>query len=347
MSIDKLRKRLQNKTIDPVYLLCGEEPALVYKALELIQEHILIDSADPCFALTSLDGRSSKANDIEAAARTGSLFGGRRLVVLRDAHLLHATQQKKLAPYLKKPVQSTTLILVVRGAGLASRNPKLSSISKAAKAYAKAIGNKSCVFDFQRPKTRELPSLTAKLLAEKNLVADKDALFALVDAVGEDLGGLIQAAEKLSLYLHGTDQVTTADIASVVVDTRSQSVFELTDAVAQGNELEALCGVRRLLRDGESPLSILGHLARHFRNLTRVSALSSRGQRAETIQSSLGLHPFVIKKTLSQSRRFSQPELVHRMALLSGYDRKLKGGVLPDSLDLEILIHRLCEKPNR
>jgi len=117
----------------------------------------------------------------------------------------------------------------------------------------------------------------------------------------------------------------------------------MLDAVAAGNQKKALGGLRRMLRDGESPLALLSHLTRHFRNLAQVQAMAQRGESQKSIQAALGLHPFVVKKTLQQSRRFSAGQLAARLKLLAENDRKLKGGALGANLQLELLVSSLCE----
>jgi len=281
-------------------------------------------------------------------ARTASLFGGRRLVILKDAQLLRPTEQDKLVAYLSAPVPTTSLVVVVRGAEPTTRDPKQAKAAKAAKKFLKAVeAGGGVVVTCPRPKARDLPRLAEQVLADADLRADRNGLYALVEAIGEDLGALWQAVEKLRLFKGGQGTVSAADVAEVVADTRTQSVFDLTDAVAEGDLVRALKGVRRLVRDGESPLAVLGHLVRHFRNLARVQALAARGLAADAIRRELGLHPFVVKKSIQQSRRFQPAGLARRLKLLTEADRDLKGGAVPDPLALEVLVRSLCEDDRR
>jgi DNA polymerase-3 subunit delta len=350
MDTGKLNKALEKGPPAPAYLVAGEEDALVDRAIGLITQRVLRESGGPGedFSLTRLDAKTSCAADVEAAARTASLFGGRRLVILRDAQALRADDQTRLAKYLSQPVTTATLVVVVRGAGPDSRDPKRAKAAKAARALKKAIEKGGgAVVECPRPKARDLPRVAEQVLEESGLSADRDGLFALIDAIGEDLGALWQAVDKLALYKGGQGQITSQDVSAVVADTRTQSVFDFIDAVAEGSLSKALGGVRRMVRDGDSALAILAHLSRHFRNLARVQALSARGESADAIRSELGVHPFVIKKSLQQSRRFQQRELADRLALLAAADREFKGGGLADSLALERLVVALCQRQPR
>lgn len=345
MDVTELARSLAKKGPAPAYLVAGEEDALVDRAVAAITDRVLSGGQRGAgdFSLTRLDGKTCKAQDIEAAARTASLFGGRRLVIVSNAAAQRPEEQKKLSAYLGKPVPTTTLVLVVRGAGAGTRDPKRARAAKAAKLYKKAVEKGGGInVDCPRPRARDLPRLAGRLLEEQGLRADRDGQYALVEAVGEDLGGLVRAVEKLALYKGGSGTVGAEDVAEVVADTRSQSIFALTDAVGEGSADRALRILDRMLRDGESALAVLGHLARHLRNLARVQALDRRGQGQDTIRAELGLHPFVVKKCLMQVRRFS-PGMLHRLLpALGEADVQLKRSTLPGVLVLERLVLDLC-----
>ncbi|MBN2494169.1 MAG: DNA polymerase III subunit delta [Deltaproteobacteria bacterium] len=328
------------------YLVAGEEEALVDRALEIIREGIFGERGPDEFSFSRLDGRGASAAEVEAASRTASLFGGHRLVVLREAEQLQPAEQKKLLAYLAAPVKGSTLVLVVRGAGPKTRDPRRAKAAKAAKTYAAAVEKGGgVVVDCPRPRARELPGLVDSLLADQGLSADTDGRYALVEAIGEDLGALLQAVAKLVLYKGGRGRVSAADVAEVVADTRSESIFDLTDAAAGGDLARALTVLRRMLRDGEAALPILAQLVRHFRTLAAVQALARRGEPAESIHKALGLHPFVVRKALQQSRRFSDRRLADRIDELDRADLALKGGSrLDDELKLERLLMRLCAR---
>ena len=343
MDAKQLSKNLKKGRPAPAYVVAGEESVLVDRALALITSRVLDEARSDDFSLTRLDGKTTSAAEVEAAARTASLFGGRRLVVVREAQALRPAEIKKLLEYLKKPVETTTLVLVVRGAGASSKSPRLAKAAGAASKLKKAVEKGKGVYvDCPRPKPRDLPRLAESALAEHGLRASRDGLYALVEAVGEDLTALIQGVEKLALYVGDQGEIQAGDVAEVVADTRSQSVFALTDAVAEGAADRALRVLNNMIRDGESSLVIVGHLARHFRNLSSVQSLERKGENVERIRANLGLHPFVVKKCLMQLKRFTPRALAGHLAALAECDLQLKRGRLPDNLALEKLVISLC-----
>jgi DNA polymerase-3 subunit delta len=339
----QLAKSLKKDKPAPLYLVAGEESVLVDRALSMITDRVLAEVRSQDFSLTRLDGKTTSAAEVEAAARTASLFGGRRLVVLREAQSLRSGEIKKLLGYLERPVETTTLVLVVRGAGTGSKGPRMAKTAETARKLKKAVEKGQGVYvDCPRPKPRDLPRLAEGTLLEYGLRASRDGLYALVEAVGEDLTALIQGVEKLALYVGEKGEIEAKDVAEVVSDTRSQSVFALTDAVAEGAANRALRVLNNMIRDGESPLVIIGHLSRHFRNLARVQALDRKGESVEHIRANLGLHPFVVKKCLMQLRRFTPEVISKHLSAIAACDLQLKRGKLPENLELERLVISLC-----
>jgi DNA polymerase-3 subunit delta len=339
MTFDELEKDLARR-LRPVYLVAGEEETLVEQARDLILARATGDKRQA--EITRFDGRGAAAADIDGAVRTVSLFGGPRVVLVKDAQDLRPAELQRLVEALKRPVSGSLLLLLVRGAGAQSRDPKRAKAARAAQSLAKAVDTAGgAVVDCPRPKAREMPAVLERMLARRSLRADDRALHAIAASVGEDLGAAYQAIEKLSLYVSG-GVVQPADVAAVVSDTREESVFALIDAVSEGRTAPALATLRRLLRDGESGLSLLSQLVRHFRTLARVKALSRRRQNASAIQQALGLHPFVVQKCLKQIERFREAELAARLRLLAAADGNLKRSRYPERMEMERLILALC-----
>jgi DNA polymerase III delta subunit len=94
----------------------------------------------------------------------------------------------------------------------------------------------------------------------------------LVDLVGEDLGRLAGELEKAALHAGHERRVSEETVRALAGETRACQYWELTQALEEGNRLEALRVLDHLLRAGEEPLVILGWVSGHLRDLWRVLA---------------------------------------------------------------------------
>ena len=77
----------------------------VDRAVDLISKRVLAEVREREFALTRLEGATASAEEVEIAARTASLFGGRRLVVVREFQRIKEKELTRLLHYLENPVR--------------------------------------------------------------------------------------------------------------------------------------------------------------------------------------------------------------------------------------------------
>jgi DNA polymerase-3 subunit delta len=84
---------------------------------------------------------------------------------------------------------------------------------------------------------------------------------------GFDLRTFAQNVEKLIAYTGQRQEITGQDIDHVLRSTKSDPVYEFTNAVADRNSAQALQLMNTLLRDKWHPLQILSALANQIRKL--------------------------------------------------------------------------------
>ncbi|GIX07324.1 MAG: hypothetical protein KatS3mg115_1727 [Candidatus Poribacteria bacterium] len=93
----------------------------------------------------------------------------------------------------------------------------------------------------------------------------------------DDLQALVDEIEKLIAYVEDREQITVADVLSVVSDESTVSLFDLTDAFGQRKAPEALRALHRLIQQGEPALKILAMLTRHVRLMLQAKLLQQEG----------------------------------------------------------------------
>jgi DNA polymerase-3 subunit delta len=146
----------------------------------------------------------------------------------------------------------------------------------------------------------------------------------LVEVVGKDVSRLAVALEMLSLYTGGAP-VTAEAVDDLIAHTRESSVFELTDAIGDGDQMAALTAIASLIDQRQSALGAVMMLARHVRQLIRARLLVGAGAGTAEIASQLKVPPFIADKVAGQARRASLRGLVRSLQRLSAADRALKG----------------------
>jgi DNA polymerase-3 subunit delta len=313
--------------VAPVYYLAGE-PFPVEQVVLALRRAVL-GASENAFNYETLIASETSPTSILASVRTMPMFGPRRLVQVRDAHLFKADDLAAFLPYLKDPSPSSCLLLIAEKADL-----RLKFFAEAKKA--------GVVAKFEPLKDRQVPAWVSGEARRQKLKLEPGAAERLAEAVGTDMAQLASALERLSLYAGVGAPLTPGHVEELLATTRQRSVFELTGAVGRGDRREALVVLRRMLEDRESGVMIVAMLARHLRQLWSAKELADRGLPRAELASALGVHPFFVGDLIQQAQRMSVAALGRTHRALFEADRSLKSSRLPERAILEGLVFSLC-----
>jgi DNA polymerase-3 subunit delta len=295
----------------PVYLITGEE-FLVAEALDKVRAET---EADPLSEL-SFEARTSR-HELLNALETPSLLGGRRLVVVRNAHDFLKEQVDALGEYLDAPAPNSVLVLVAGG------RTKLD-------AKVKKIGT---VVTLDAPKGRRLASWVRQRAKIHELKLDERAAYALIDSVGAELRDLDGALQQLVTGVGEGKSVSAATVKKAFPRTADQRIYTFTDAVGDRRLPLAMTNLRRLLDQGEEPLVVFGSLAAQVRRMLRARGYADAG--ASAVGDALALPGWRAERITKQARAYREDELIQAMVTLAATDVEMKGGDLGPKAALE------------
>jgi DNA polymerase-3 subunit delta len=304
----------------PVYVLSGEELLVSRVAARL--KAALVTPVTQAFNCDVLEAKQSSATAILNAARTLPMMGKTRLVVVRDVEALAADGLGALVPYLADPAPSTVLVLIAH---------KVDGRLKFFQAAKKAG------FHHVLEAPRQLAPWLVAEAKRRDAQLLPDAARRLVEVAGKDLGRLASALDSLSLYA-GERAIGPDDVDSLIADTSERNVFELCDAVSEGNRRRALVAVAKLMEQKESSVGVAIMLARHFRQVFLARELTER--REGDLARALGVPPFAVDKLVAHGKRVSAQALPRAYRMLARADRDLKGSA-KSALGERIILERL------
>jgi DNA polymerase-3 subunit delta len=237
------------------------------------------------------------------------------------------------------------------------------------------IEEKGVVVDFSVTsgtgrKARSQQESVLRNLAEETLSAagkkiEPEALALLLERTGFNLWALKSQLEKIISFV-GEESIVTLEQAESMSDQfREEALYELNNAVGEGDCEGALQFLNRLLDQNYHPLQLLASLATEVRRLLLArefiqdhlagildkSISYARFQKAvlptvkEKIEkgSPLGsMHPFALHKTLIRSRAYESADLINALQHLFRADLTLKSSGISERAVMESLIIRLC-----
>jgi len=326
----EFQKSLETGKIPSLVYLYGEEKFLLERTLEEVREKIVIEAVRD-FNLSVFHARESAVPEILDAARTLPVLSSHRLVVVHDAHQFNASEQERFLDYLKAPCPETVLVFV--GQSIDARRKFFQEFKK-----------RGALVEFRRLYDNQIPAFVREQARAAGRSFTEEGLAWFCRRVGTNLQEVHAELIKLFTYLGERSLVDVEDVKNIVSDTREDSIFDLTNAVGQGQTGPSLRLLGRLLAEGEPPLRILTMLVRHFRQLWKAHELLAQNASRGEIIKRVKINPYFLDGLLAQARCFSEADFRLAFAHFLQTDLALKSSGAHPSALLEDLLLVLMKK---
>jgi len=289
-------------------LVVGEEELLAARAVAQICADVR--AADPAADARELEAGSLVPGEL-AELLSPSLFGGRRVLVVRNGQDAKKDLVAALLDYARDPDPDACLVVMhagtAKGKALADG---LRNVGATVVNAGKITRHRERV-DFVRDEVRRLGGR-----------CPEDAAEALLAAVGTDLRELSAACAQLMADTGG--RVSAETVARYYRGRAEVSGFTVADAAMVGDIPAALEALRWALHVGVDPVPMADALADGVRTVARVAA-AGRGS-AFQLASILGLPVWKVERAQRQSRGWTADGLVEAMRVAAECNAAVKGG---------------------
>jgi DNA polymerase III subunit delta len=331
-------------SLRPVYVITGEERYLRDQVVRELRAAALgnglADFNEDKFTAGEVD-----VDKVISAARTVPMMAPRRVVLLRsverwdaggDARASDAGDHKRLAPldrlaeYAQAPIDSTCMVLT---ASKLDGRRKLSAIAK----------KQGFVVQCDVLDRRELPGFIVDRCAERKTVIDRDLADLLAEIAGPELGHVVDAIERLALYVGDGNPITEEAISTCVARVRMADTWAVVGAVAQRDLKAALVALAEAYDPRDHGLPLLGALAWSIRQLARFDAARSGGASVEEAAKTAGAFQSFRARELASRAKLLRPKEIERwLVVLAETDVALKSSRRPADAILEEMLTKLC-----
>ena len=351
MTPEQFLARLAKNGPEPAYLFIGPEAYERSKCRRALLDAVLPpDQRENGFTRHDLD-RMPLAAALDDA-RALSLFASRRVIWLAGAEAAvprgrasdsdeEENPQGGLAAYLREPTPD--VILVFDCARYEFEGEDKARIEPV-EAFYSAIPAK---VEF-RPYAPDAARFLAQRLAkEAGIQLGLAELALLLEATGGDASRIATEIEKLRLFAGTTRRITADDIATLVPDAQSATIFGLVAALGRGDRTRALELLDTLTRAGEYMPLALTFLATQFRTALAAREAGLRG--AGQIQAhfnKLGgrMWPERARQIEQTMEAFSKEKLQQAVERVFEADRGLRDARPDDRILMEEMILALTAR---
>jgi len=264
LSVQQLATQL-SQPLPAIIWLSGDEPLLVLEAGDQVRaaaRQAGVSERQVFHADAQFDW-----NQLYHANQSMSLFGDRQLLELRLTGKLNDAGRKALVAYAGDANPDNLLLIV---------SDKIEAAQSKAKWFA-GVTDAAWWVPIWPVDRHQLPAWLRSRLQQQGLQIDDDALALLADRVDGNLLAARQEIDKLLLVSDST-QLTLETVVQAVADSARYTVFDLADAVLNGDLARSQRVLSGLAAEGIEPPIVLWVLARELRHLVQLADAQVSGQ---------------------------------------------------------------------
>jgi DNA polymerase-3 subunit delta len=289
-SLADLEKALESDPWPTVVLITGEDLEVRRGAIETILSALPEDERRTAVNRFE-DAPLARALD---AARTPSLLGGRRVVILESPDALTGRDdaaREALLDYVRSPSACALLVIVAE---------KVDGRT----ALVKEIVKSGLRIEGARPREREMPAWIIERARARGLKLSGQVAQVIADATGNDPSLACREIDKLMLVFGDSERPDVDVVEELLRPGRAVGAFELEDAILRGRRGSAMRALGRQMAGSGAgdALGLLARLSGMARRLVVANDVLSTGGGELQVREALSCHPFVAKKYTEAAR---------------------------------------------
>lgn len=359
-----------------IILLSGSDSYRIQQKLNKYQEKFLRDIDATGINIETLEGQDLTVESFRRAVLSGGLFVKKRMVIVKN--LFSNCQDENVFKEVKKFVKKNkntldvTVVFVEiktsqKRASSQAPSPPVGSFSRAVSQADDSNPKPQATLEDHKPGQGEAPSISNKLLKilksqkysenfeplgsiklinwlkkEVETRQGKISLQAtqfLVTNIGSNLWQLSNEIDKLIAFKN-SDEIQLEDVQQFVKTKLDENIFNLTDAFGRKNKALALKLISDQIESGSAWQYLLTMFARQIKIVLQIKLAQESDVPPYQFAKTLGLHPYVVKKTIPQVRLFSIEELKKIYSQLLQIDLNLKTSQTNPELLFDLLVVR-------
>lgn len=170
---------------------------------------------------------------------------------------------------------------------------------------------------------------------ELKVKINHDASLHLFECCGTDLRKINTELNKLSTYVGEGNIIKLSDVK--LLCSGIDNIFNLAEHWVQGKRYDSQMELAKLL-DKDHPIKIIASLQSIITEWLHIKLELKYGNNSTTLAKEIGMHPFRLKKTISNLQNVPIDRLSRLKEQLTQYENKMKTGQIKAELAMEILM---------
>lgn len=328
--MQRINDDIKQGALKQIYLLYGEEHYLKRQYTDRLKKALCNEGDD--MNTHFYEGKDISVGEIIDLAETLPFLAERRVIFISGSGLFKPDKNsvlksngEKMAEYLSAPNETAYFVFTE------------DEVDKRSRLF-KTVQSKGYAAEFGTQDENTLKRWIAGILKREGKSIAERTVQLLISKTGTDMDNIHMELEKLICYTLDRDVVTDEDVEAVCIGRVSNHIFDMVNAIADGQTARALSLYYDLLALKEPAMRILFLIARQCNLLLQVKEMKSRGFDNKAIGSAVSLPPFIAGKYVTQASKFRTSQLRNAVEQCVEAEEAVKSGRMNDVMSVEILI---------
>lgn len=310
-----------------IIFLYGSDTYRSYRKLkELIEYYKKIHKSGLNFKF--FEGENLDFQEFKNLLNSASMFKEKKLIVLKGIFSNQNFKEKFLSEK-EKILNSDDIILIYETHEITENDSLFLFLKKNSKFQ-----------EFKPLEEEKLKNWVKKEFYNFGIDIEKKALEKLIESVGNNLWQMSNEIKKLATYKK-RKKIEEKDVELLIQSKIENDIFKTIDALAENKKGLALSLIHKHLEKGDNPLYLLKMINFQFRNLLQVKSLTAERVYNYQALNQINLHPFIFKKNLRQSKKFTFLKLKNIYQKIFKTDLDIKIGRIDPETALDLLISEI------
>lgn len=332
----ELKREIKTGNLRPCYIFWGEETYLLQHYLGELRKKLL-DPLTEEFNYHRFSSESFTMDGLWDSVDNLPMMAEHSMVQVDDVDLfkLPERDRERLVSLLNDLPDYCCLVFAYAAS---EYKP-----DKRMKKLWEAVSKNAQSVEFAKQSQRELMPWIIRHFKSSGKTISPELCAYLIDITGGSMVTLSGEIDKIAAFAPG-EEIRRSDIDAVTEPVLDAVVFQMTDAMGEGNYEEALKKLQTLYKMQQEPIPILGAIGAHLRRVSAARVLMDGGKGGDELMKLCGMGDYPARKTMAGARRFS-PRFCQRAAeLVLETDAKLKTSFDEPERLLELCVLQLAQE---
>lgn len=318
-----------------IMLFFGEEKLLIKEEIDKIKQKIVPDYLEAVNCIP-IDGKNILEDELLNVCNIVPMMETKKLVVVYDARFFQSGKNRQKVSPKKQDFFIDSLKNIPERTYLIFTSEK---VDKRKKIY-KMIKSKGTVREFKITSIKNKAIWIQKRAGNYGKSMDLKSAYFIANNI-RDLYQADNELKKMVNFVGEKPKIEQKDILFIFSKSLEGNIFDVMDCIGMKNPTGAVKIINHLLELGENGVGILYMISKHMMDIITIKSM--KGLSFNETKDKSGLHPFVVKKALGQSRNFALAELEKSLLLCQQLDLDIKTGKITEKIGLELLVTNLCQ----